>query len=910
MTRINQTNDMVLQITPGKVNMPVIEKITDEAFMESAIFGTQYKQMLACLNSYVKHSSSERNDGKQKIFGLDSPNNVFTFVGERGSGKTSCMSSVANLLSSNRFSTFSAYPELAKKQFATIDIIDPSYFDENHNIVATMVAKLYKAYSELDKCNENSAYNRDYRNDLIDAFIHAQRSMRCLLERTDGTEYESDDIENLSDLSMAIDLKEDICKLVQTYLKFIGKQDGYLVLCIDDIDLNISEADTMAEQIRKYLVNPNIIILLAVKLEQLVTIKNLHYAEHFDHLLKDGHMDFGTVEEMTGQFLSKFAPQDQRVYMPSSEVYFNSLIDVGDAKWTGHTVMQAVPELIFCRTKYLFYNSRHTPSLIIPRNLRKLCQLVSTLLAMGDDTANNKSLFQNYLFGSWIQDNLTWDDRTRAHKLLEGWRNEQLNRIAIDVLHEKYGEWIANKQSEEYNLEKDNLKEELKALFDERNREFNLSVGDVLSMIDILEISFESHSDKCFYFFLKSLYSIALYEAYNRVIFENYHNIGVIGDSLPQVLLYDPFEEQNINSYQKLVGGRYFNYRLRSVLAKETIPEAVKQYVSRTDRMISYARLNGLIETTVKDWQSYNDNNGAVTNENWNNLRNKIRLCEFFMLCCIRDINLRNRKGNSLDYYDSAFRQEDTVYYSGDYTGKERLYFDLGAFIFNVSRIRTCYKRYKDSGKNFLLLCEKDQECLSLYSRYRKLATQKNPNRDYNRSWLSWTCIRNAEVIMDLNQHLRSKCKEKDGDNLRSMKLFFKALSEYRIPVYNTDDNEQNSTINFEFASEIADLFENEAIRSLFNDIYTFDLPIQLIDIQSLLKGRQKERNKKITVYTYLMNEYSSSIKSIRQILDSIFSAYGENMTRAEIEQAGERINAMLKERDGNSTRNLEDSVS
>lgn len=77
---------------------------------------------------------------------------------------------------------------------------------------------------ELDNSNEVSTCDREYRNDLIDAFIHTQRSMRCLLDQVDTNEYTTDDIENLSELSTAVDLRDDLNNLVQTYLKFIKKK--------------------------------------------------------------------------------------------------------------------------------------------------------------------------------------------------------------------------------------------------------------------------------------------------------------------------------------------------------------------------------------------------------------------------------------------------------------------------------------------------------------------------------------------------------------------------------------------------------------------------------------------------------------------------------------------------------------
>lgn len=57
---------------------------------------------------------------------------------------------------------------------------------------------------------------------------------------------------------------------------------------------------------------------------------------------------------MTSQFLTKFAPHDQRVYMPTNEVFLNSGIEVNGERWYGDSVVQVVPELIFNRTRFLF----------------------------------------------------------------------------------------------------------------------------------------------------------------------------------------------------------------------------------------------------------------------------------------------------------------------------------------------------------------------------------------------------------------------------------------------------------------------------------------------------------------------------------------------------------------------------
>ncbi len=1028
-----------LHIVPSQVNRPIVEDIPNEKFMESAFFGRQYSQILSCLDEYVHYYRPNDNRESDKVL----INNVFAFVGERGSGKTSCMTSISRLLTSGRLRGFSRYEHLGEAQFTSIDLIDPSYFDESHNIVAFVVATLYKAFREKDRSNEAKDFDRNCRNELIDAFAHTQRSMRCLLGAGGNGqgEYESDDIDSLSSLSSAIDLKDDIHRLVQAYLKFVKKEDGFLVLSIDDIDLNVSEADTMAEQIRKYLVNPKIVILLAAKLDQLATIKNLHYAEKYDSLLKENHIEYATIEEMTSQFLTKFAPHNQRVYMPTDEVYLNIGLEVqggnglekqkdnglgeqkdnglekqednglevvqGDTRYRDN-VTQIVPKLIFNCTRYLFYSTKQTPSYIIPRNLRKLCQLIALLWSMKPHSegnqAANKDAFKKYLFGTWVQDNLSQDDRQRANSLLTGWRNGQLNKIALDVLQEKYKDWIDSKKKEGTgnldkgrddlkkeiskkkegtgnldkgrddlkkeiskkkegtgnldkgrddlkkeiskkkegtgnldkgrddlkkeiskkkegtgNLDKgrDDLKKEITALFDDRNREYNLSVGDIMSLIVVLEISFESHSDKCFFFFIKTIYSMALYEAYDIITDkqDKGENSSVSSVMEPtdsnQALLYDPFADKKIEDYHKLVGGRFYNYRLNPVLAKETVE---KELVSRSDRMIDYETLAKLINETVGNWRTYQNDKSHYNEAQEEELKDKVRLCEFFMLCCIRDINRQNAK--SLDHYAENFRRTDSVYYNEAYAGNKWLYFDLGAFYFNITNMERCYKRY-NQGENFWNLCKEDdknEEKISLYAVFRKGAVDyrkvyKNPH-----AWQSWASIRNAEILLDLNQYLRSKCRSSDGGKQKHLARYFEALSKYEIKTYDRDGEGTKLNINFNFAEEISELLSKDSISSRFDSIYSVvytqgDNNSMLVNIEKLLIGRFKDKNRTVTVKSYLLKNEGKGISDFKSLVDMAFAQYGPKMTKEEIREAGNRLNELISSRYGDTQSVPENTV-
>ena len=134
-------NGRTIRIKSGVVNIPVVEHINTEKEFEASIFTEQYVQALDALNNLVAAQSASSKQSDNRVSPEESPNNIIAFVGERGSGNTSCMSSVAELLAPEKLHEIkSKYTAIEKHQFENIGIIDPSYFDQTHNIVAMVVA--------------------------------------------------------------------------------------------------------------------------------------------------------------------------------------------------------------------------------------------------------------------------------------------------------------------------------------------------------------------------------------------------------------------------------------------------------------------------------------------------------------------------------------------------------------------------------------------------------------------------------------------------------------------------------------------------------------------------------------------------------------------------------------------------
>lgn len=569
-----------------------------------------------------------------------------------------------------------------------------------------------------------------------------------------------------------------------------------------------------------------------------------------------------------------------------------------------------------------------------------MCQLAAMVWSMDKyhdgDGMENKRIFRNYLFQTWPNDNLNNDDRKLAKRILDGWKNEQLNRVTLDVLKEKYAEWF-EKQMQTGNLDNNEMAEELKQIYDVRNREYNLSVGDVMSLIYNLQIAYETHADRCFFFIIESIYSIALYESYDwitdKMDAEGYDEYAPTpAETRKQILLYDPFSDEKVEPYHRLVGGRFYNFRLAPVLSKEKIGTKTKFMVSRSDRIINYEQLERLMNEAIEKWEAYNQltDEEKADEARLKELKQHVRIVEFFMLCCIRDINLRNSGGKRDDYYDPTFRQSDSAYYNGEFTGIKSLYFDLGAFFYNITCINACYKRFRQTGRSLLELCKEDSERrISLYAVFRKMAKVYRPDSRNPHAWQSCASIRNTEILFDLYLKLKSVNKVEGADNRLFLAKFFEKLGEYAIETYDRDVAQSHLTISFEFAKKIEELLRSKDIAERFEAVFNitdneaeveetgmsmaqkFDsLADSWINVESLVAGRSMERNRKKTVLNYLKTREKKVLEGKDVLVQSVFDQYGDYMTREEIRNAGNELNRLLIVTNGKFKTDTENTVS
>lgn len=818
-------NRRTITFNIGDENRIVVEDINKD-IIKSSIFSEPYHYILNALDHYFDALPDNRDD---YLKGNDIwINNVFAFIGERGSGKTSCMRSIVHLLEDPRSSQLDN--TVLKSNFYALDMIDPSFIDSESNIIGVILATLYKKF--LDHSHN---VNESLKFKLAESFARVQHDFCRMM--TNST-IPDDDLEALSSLSAAIDLRTSMYELIDRFMKYMGKENAILLISVDDIDLHSRDAIKMAEQIRKYLVLPNVLVVMAVKLDQLAKLKRLHYSREYSdtrQTLNDKDLD-----EMVDRYITKLVPYNHRVYMPESTFYWDAGLHINqkdNSCYLFESVRQAVPELIFRKTRYLFYNSAVKTSFIVPNNLRELRQIIRLLVDMKDywqydengkviaEEYNNKEMFKKYLFESWMMNHLDADSQKGIKELASISEAIQINATALRIIRDKF-------EKDKFFETKDSP---ISNILNSNNQVYNIAIGDVLAIIDFVERKDITLEQMHFLFMIKTIYSMRLYEFYDEYIEEIHADKELNGEMTSErVLARGLYQDMKLPNYLKLVGGRFFNTRMIVELPKG----GDDPY--RSNRVINLEALRALMKLCTEKPEKL--------------MPIELRMAEVFMLCTARIFKSKHYLPlKNKDYIDFTYREYRELVYAASLTRKPKGYWDIGAFLFNVVDIERCYQRF-DYGAEFIDLMNQSEASFSnsLYNGFKSLTKSGIRNmspKDYQdccnahptllesentelpvfdrHIWLSWACVRNAEILCDLVSFLDEDEYKNSGDDVKILERFFLLMSQYSIYSYDKTGNGDEGDyyrINYRFArlvmETLKEISSSYSLKEIFKLIF------------------------------------------------------------------------------------------
>lgn len=525
--------------------------------VNDVLFTREYEQAIGIVKTIMKMQKkpdlqngeySDSLDKQCKMQHNDNKNNILLFAGQRGGGKTSAVTSFGKYLEHVQIEGFT---------FKCLPIVDPSYFDNNNNILKSVLTTMFRmATCKTNHNGNNSESSTTSHRELWSLFNKAFKTLGDM-EKDDLHEYSLD---MLNELGEASNMQATMQRLVDEFIRVLPLKSNCLVLMIDDLDMNVTYAAQMLEQIRKFLMLNHLIILVAANLDQLQNEMREFYSKAFQQTIHYTNSSLSVdVEDLATRYLLKVFPASRRIHLSNVTQYLINarlhIVETSESnnlygEYEGKSLQQVVLTMIWERTRLLFVpkniNLLHP---IIPSNLRDLSQFINFMLDMKkvECDANNGKLFKdeesftlcqqnlskfkNFFLNNWIPENLTYEEEILFKSTPKDVSEINKHFInAINVIGTKNKKRLMSrevdleqiaKNADGVNIDRDiytmvspNDPRFVKAnkISDIFNQPSNYSYGDLLLMIDKYETYFESDNDRRFINAVKIYYSIILFE--------------------------------------------------------------------------------------------------------------------------------------------------------------------------------------------------------------------------------------------------------------------------------------------------------------------------------------------------------------------------------------------------------------
>jgi hypothetical protein len=363
--------------------------------------------------------------------------------------------------------------------------------------------------------------------------------------------------------------------------------------------------------------------------------------------------------------------------------------------------------------------------------------------------------------------------------------------------------------------------DEYDRILNKGNQAYNISIGDVFSLLNEWKKYLDSEEDKALLFFIESLYSIKLYHYYDEVT-EPKDTEKSKNDAIDQTIKRLNGLE-TVSNYAKLIGGAFFNPTLFPFLPAED-----KNQQSRSYRVVNIEPLKDLIKSCIK--------NEVVSD--W-----EFQLVEFFALSLSR--RLTDKTGGSLS---PAYRTVSEIYYRTELDTSRKAIFDLGSFFVSITDIKYAYERlHKDL---YNLASERPHSLLNQLKERTKERYELGEKYDNNR-FLSWCSIRNAVIMQELGNSFEyvKTGRTWSSDHIELLREFFEQVADFQIKTYDKTDKKEAYDIKFDYASVFRDFFEalkNEKgnASKLFKDVFdVFDVDKILYKLSPKVEKSKLETN-------------------------------------------------------------------
>lgn len=502
-----------------------------------------YKQELIAVKDILERFDNEKDSKKEAI------SRNITIAGERGSGKTSFLKSLKNILSNDYY---------------VFDIVGSEILSSNMTIIDVFLSKLDVLINIIYKDNQENCIKLSELKGLLKKAMAAIGAEKQEKEYFKNGQPENAMLQALSDRLRLEGIFAEILDCLKGILEFQGKTVKDFILIIDDLDLvKNSLISQFLTEIQRYL-DKKLIIIFAYRERQL---ENSLFEDRFNdnkNLIGQNIIESDEIYSQIEQFLVKLVPYGNRINLFKQDDVLNlkisdvlASLDASEKKCYGldnnlhiilHDKSSSDSKIGLTVEKWFYdYIHRHTDLYIkpvdtkedthqfLPRSLRELIQCFEVfdkmILPTRDDgitifleriLGNLKILaqYKNFRVESYFS-----TDRNKI-AYFEEWEASQpfrKNKLTYDFVFHNYDESLIQ-QGLDYPL---NLSKYPYPLTLSKIEEYNLTLGDILTLIEHYKYV---NANKCqtnelhFLYIVKLNYSLYLSKLFIESTLDYYNN--------------------------------------------------------------------------------------------------------------------------------------------------------------------------------------------------------------------------------------------------------------------------------------------------------------------------------------------------------------------------------------------------
>lgn len=479
-----------------------------------------YRKELNVVKDILERFDNEKGSKNEAI------SRNITIAGERGSGKTSFLKSLKNILSNDYY---------------VFDIVGSEILSSNMTIIDVFLSKLDVLINIIYKDNQENCIKLSELKGLLKKAMAAIGAEKQEKEYFKNGQPENAMLQALSDRLRLEGIFAEILDCLKGILEFQGKTVKDFILIIDDLDLvKNSLVSQFLTEIQRYL-DKKLIIIFAYRERQL---ENSLFEDRFNdnkNLIDQNIIENDEIYSQIEQFLIKLVPYGNRINLFKQDDVLNlkingvlASLEPTEKKWyeldnnlhitlrdessldsnEGLTVEEWFYEYIHRHTDLYIkpIDTREDTHQFLPRSLRELIQCFEVfdkmILPTRDDglttflkriLGNLKLLeqYKNFRVESYFSTN------RKKIAYFEEWEASQpfrKNKLTYDFVFHNYDEsFIQEDSGYPFNLSK--------------SEEYNLTLGDILSLIEHYKYD---NANKCqtnelyFFYIVKLNYSLYL----------------------------------------------------------------------------------------------------------------------------------------------------------------------------------------------------------------------------------------------------------------------------------------------------------------------------------------------------------------------------------------------------------------